>query len=291
VNSPAAGGQVDLDELAALEEQRRFLLTSLDDLEREHAVGDLDDDDYETLRADYTARAARVIEAIENRQELIDATDPGHRPLRRVMAVVAVVAVAVVAGIVVTSTSGSRRHTAESPGTLTPSKATQACIDEMGATFGSATSSGTDFASNAVATLRCFTDRLGADPDDVVALTYRGRTEALLAQQLEGVASAADVANFASRAHADLSRALELAPEYPDALAFAAIAAVQEGDVASARKFLARIDALQLPGNNSILPIVNNVIRPAVEGAGTTTTTAPADGAPTSAPRTSAPPG
>lgn len=107
----------------------------------------------------------------------------------------------------------------------------------------------------------------------------------------EWVASADDVANFASRAHADLSRALELAPEYPDALAFAAIAAVQEGDVASARKFLARIDALQLPGNNSILPIVNNVIRPAVEGAGTTTTTAPADGAPTSAPRTSAPPG
>lgn len=287
MSSRSGPGRVDLDELAALEEQRRFLLTSLDDLEREYAVGDLDDDDYETLRADYTARAARVIDAIDNQQELIDATDPGNRGMRRIVAVVAVVVVSVVAGIVVTSTSGSKRATGESTESLTPSKATQACIDKMGTTFGSETGSGSDFASNAVATLECFGDQIEADPDDVVALTYRGRTEALLARQLEGVASEADVANFATRAHNDLSRALELAPEFPDALAFAALAAVQEGDVASARRYLAQIDALPLPGNSSILPIVNNVIRPAVEEAGTTTTSAPGgagDATPTSPP-------
>ena len=37
------------DELAALEEQRAFLLTSLRDLEAEHDVGDVDDHDYEQL--------------------------------------------------------------------------------------------------------------------------------------------------------------------------------------------------------------------------------------------------
>ncbi len=279
---------VDLDELAALEEQRTFLLTSLDDLEREHAAGDLDDDDHATLRADYTARAARVIDAIENRRELIDATDPGHHGLRRLLAVVAVLAVAAVAGIVVTTTSGSKRQSADTPGSLTPSKATQACIDKMGTTFGSATSNGSDFASNAVATLECFTARIADQPDDAVAYTYRGRTEALLAQQLEGVASADDVANFARRAHADLTRALELAPQFPDALAFAAIAAVQEGDVASARKYLNRIDALRLPGNDPILSIIDNVVRPAVAAASNPTTTA---GAGPSAPATSAPTG
>ncbi len=41
--------QVDLDQLAEREEERRFLLRSLADLEREHDAGDIDDADYATL--------------------------------------------------------------------------------------------------------------------------------------------------------------------------------------------------------------------------------------------------
>ena len=41
-----------------LEEQQRFLQRSLSDLEREHDAGDLDDDDYATLKHDYEARLA-----------------------------------------------------------------------------------------------------------------------------------------------------------------------------------------------------------------------------------------
>ncbi|MBV8305542.1 MAG: hypothetical protein JOZ04_15120, partial [Acidimicrobiia bacterium] len=47
---------VDLDALADLEEQRRFLLQSLKDLDREREAGDIDDLDYRTLKDDYTAR-------------------------------------------------------------------------------------------------------------------------------------------------------------------------------------------------------------------------------------------
>jgi hypothetical protein len=47
-----------LDRLAELEEERRFLLRSLTDLEREHDAGDVDDLDYETLKDGYTVRAA-----------------------------------------------------------------------------------------------------------------------------------------------------------------------------------------------------------------------------------------
>lgn len=264
--------RVDLDELAMLEEQREFLLTSLEDLDREHAVGDLDDDDYATLRADYTVRAARVIEAIDKRQDLIEATDPGHHGLRRFLVVAAVVLVAAVAAFVVTNSSGNRQQATTDTGVIVPSKATQACITQMGSTFGASTSA-TDFASEAVATLKCFTDRIDADPRDVVAYTYRARTESLVAKQLTGVADPADVANFSRRATADLRKALQLRPDYPDALAFGAMDALSNGDIAGAKRYLARIDRLQLPATNPVLPIVNNVIRPAVDGTGSTTTT------------------
>ena len=79
------GSAVDLDELARLEEERGFLLRSLDDLERERAAGDMDDVDYTTLRDGYTARAAAVLRAIEaGRADL-----PPRRPRRwgRIVAV------------------------------------------------------------------------------------------------------------------------------------------------------------------------------------------------------------
>ena len=46
------------DQLAELEEERNFLLRSLVDLEREHAVGDVDEVDYHELKEGYTVRAA-----------------------------------------------------------------------------------------------------------------------------------------------------------------------------------------------------------------------------------------
>ena len=52
-------------DLVHLEEQRDFLLRSLDDLERERDAGDIEPEDYRTLRDDYTARAAAVLRAID----------------------------------------------------------------------------------------------------------------------------------------------------------------------------------------------------------------------------------
>ena len=49
----------------ALLEERDFLLASLDDLDREHAAGDIDDDDYHALKDDYTVRAAAVVRALD----------------------------------------------------------------------------------------------------------------------------------------------------------------------------------------------------------------------------------
>ena len=54
------------DRLAELEEQRRFLLSSIRDIEREHDVGDVDDHDFHALRDGYVARAAAVMREIED---------------------------------------------------------------------------------------------------------------------------------------------------------------------------------------------------------------------------------
>ena len=41
---------INPDEQVSLEEERRFLLESLVDLEREHAAGDIDEEDYRVLK-------------------------------------------------------------------------------------------------------------------------------------------------------------------------------------------------------------------------------------------------
>lgn len=95
------------DQLAELEEQRRFLLRSITDLDREHRYGDVDDQDFATLRDGYTARAATVLRAIEAGQAAVP-----PRRLRRpkVLAawVIGTVLVASLAGWLVARTSGQR---------------------------------------------------------------------------------------------------------------------------------------------------------------------------------------
>jgi hypothetical protein len=63
----AVGSDFDA-ELEAMSQEREFLLRSLRDLEAEHDAGDIDETDYQTLRDDYTARAAAVLRAIEARR-------------------------------------------------------------------------------------------------------------------------------------------------------------------------------------------------------------------------------
>ena len=49
-----------------LEDEREFLLRSLDDLDRELVAGNIDPDTYRVLHDDYTARASAVIQAIND---------------------------------------------------------------------------------------------------------------------------------------------------------------------------------------------------------------------------------
>ena len=88
-----------------LQEEREFLLTSLADLEREFAVGDVADDDYASLKDSYTARAAIII------RELSDTERPkvrerfGWRPIAWSALVLLL---AITSGVVVARSTGER---------------------------------------------------------------------------------------------------------------------------------------------------------------------------------------
>jgi hypothetical protein len=98
---------VNPDQLAELEEQRRFLLRSITDLDREHQYGDVDDHDYTTLRDGYTARAASVLRSIDaGKAEVLPR--PARRPIVLAAWIVGTLLVASLAGWLVARSSGQR---------------------------------------------------------------------------------------------------------------------------------------------------------------------------------------
>jgi tetratricopeptide (TPR) repeat protein len=257
--SAAGGGarrRPDPDRLVALEEQRDFLLRSLDDLEREHAAGDVDEHDYETLKDDYTARAARTIRAIESHQaQVAQARRP--RSWRRLAATVGGVALfAVLAGLLVAQASG--RRTADDPLTGEIRQTTRAQLAEALSLAGE---------QRYDEAIDLYDELLDEQPDNVEALTYRGWV-----QFLSGDSAGID----------SLIAATEADPEYPDTHAFLAIILCRAGRTDAARTELDRLEGLDPPP--FVLQLVGGLrARVDAEGgceapaaAGSTDTTVPA---------------
>ena len=95
------------DALARLEEERRFLLESIRDLDRERAAGDVDDSDHAALRDGYVARAAAVMREIETGRAAMATRAP--RPWwRPVVVVAATLTVGVALGVAVSRFAGER---------------------------------------------------------------------------------------------------------------------------------------------------------------------------------------
>lgn len=215
---------LDPDELAALEDQRDFLLASLRDLEREHDAGDLDDHDFQTLRDDYTARAAEVLRAIEGRRAALDAA---HAPLswrKRLLALAGVAAFALVAGFVVAGAIGARGEGDTLSGGVTtkstPSQRAQRCVPEI--------------QSDPVGALACFKEVLDDDPRNPVALTFTGWTLELNAGRLP----TDEAERLQATALGYIERAIEADPNYSNARAFRAVMAFRRGEYQQAKTYL-----------------------------------------------------
>jgi hypothetical protein len=222
----------DPDELLALEEQRDFLLRSLDDLEREHAAGDLTDEDHATLRDDYTVRAAEALRALEAaRGSSAPPPEPPRR--RRTWAVFAgVILFAVVAGLAVASSLGSRQAGETASGGIStrqsPSQRAQACIPKLQ----------TEGPGEAIPCLQAVLDD---DPRNVVALTWLGWSIDLAVSG--GGLTEAQVRELQASSSALLDRAVEVNPSYSYARAFRAVLAFRHGDAALAKQYLAEFEA------------------------------------------------
>lgn len=212
---------LDPDTLAALEEQRDFLLRSLEDLEREHDAGDVDDHDYASLKDDYTARAARSIRAIEAHHARVAADRP-RRSWPRTMAVLAgVVAFAVVAGVLVARFSGRREAGDALTGDIRESTRTQ--LDNARLALQQERYDDAIEIYDAV---------LAEQPDNVEATAYKGRAQ-IGAGDMDGVLTLIDAA--------------EANPSYPDTHYFLAGAFAIAGRYDSALAELDRFDALDPP--------------------------------------------
>ncbi|HKY66812.1 MAG TPA: hypothetical protein VJM49_10600, partial [Acidimicrobiales bacterium] len=217
----AASPRLDPDRLAALVDERDFLLRSLDDLEREHDAGDVDDHDYETLKDDYTARAARTIRAIESHHARVAAARRPRSWRRLVLTVAGVACFAVLAGVLVAQASGRRDSGEALTGDIRQSTRTQLAEAVQLA-------SGGDYAG----AIEIYDEVLADDPGNVEALTYKGWF-----QFLQGDSAGIDT----------LIAAAEADPSYPATHAFLAVILDRAGRPEMALAELDRLEALDPP--------------------------------------------
>jgi tetratricopeptide (TPR) repeat protein len=186
---------VDPDALAA---ERDFLLRSIADLDAERAAGDIEADDYTALRDDYVARAADTIRALAAEGRATGSISARISRESRtswrkgVLVVAACVVVAGVAGVALANAAGSRRAGDPLSGSLPTSTADRLQrASELVA------------AGKAADAVKLYDEILEDDPEQPVALAYRGWIVRLAGLKEEGLAY--------------LDRAVAADPAYPDA--------------------------------------------------------------------------
>jgi tetratricopeptide (TPR) repeat protein len=216
------GPRLDPGALLTLEEERDFLLRSLEDLEREHAVGDVDATDYAALKDDYTARAAAVLRSLEQRRTAKAIAAPRRSRGRMLAWIGLIVVVAGLAGVLIAHASGTRG--AGDSATGDPLLDTRQLLSDA-----QTAAAGGDYAKS----IDLYGKALDKQPGNVEALTYRGWSKL----------RAGDAAGAAT----DIDAAIDLDPKYPDARVFRAVVYVTAGKFDDAHAQLGVFDTLDAP--------------------------------------------
>lgn len=222
MSAPTRRRELDPDRLAELEEERRFLLSSLRDLEREFAVGDVDAADYATLREGYTVRAAEVLRAIERGRAALPPKPP--RNWWRIAGwTFVVLAVALTSGLLLARFSGQRLPGQEITGGIPGGEVPGLLVQARAAMF----------AGDVVGAQRLYGQVLEVRPEHPEALAYNGWLLALLSR-----GAGEELAPLALETAKDsLRRSTEAAPDYADPFCFLAIIAANfDGDASAAQE-------------------------------------------------------
>jgi len=231
--------ELDPDALAALEEQRDFLLASLRDLEREHDAGDIDDEDYTDLNDDYTARAAAVLRAIEQRGAIANGVRASQRrsPGRVVAIAVAVAAAALVAGVLVAQAAGTRTTGDSVSGDIRQTSRDQLLRAQQQISEG-----------RLLDAIKTYDQILAEQPANREALAYKGwLLYRVSTSTADGQLSESDLQALRDRALESLSQAVQVDPGYADAHLFRAIIYSDSGRSADALADLDQVPQDRVP--------------------------------------------
>jgi tetratricopeptide (TPR) repeat protein len=233
-----------LDRLAELEEERRFLLRSLTDLEREYEAGDVDDLDYRTLKDGYTVRASDVLRQIEEGRTQLAQRRP-RRWGRMVAVSAAVLALAVGVGFVLAGAWGERSTGQEITG-LTPGDESRILLTNAREALRQG-----DFPLANSLFGRVVEMERARGRENVEAVAYFGWTLALLTR-LDPDQPEAEPRLDAARLA--LSQATSIEPRYADPYCFLAIIEFQfRGDADAALPYVEQCEANSPPADVATL--------------------------------------
>lgn len=266
--------------LGQLQDEREFLFKSLDDLEEERALGNIDDATYARLRDDYTARAAHVLRSIrDGRDERPAPVRPSRG--RRILAVAAIVLIGLAAGLLLARSLGVRLPGGSptgdrgGPATTPTANARGSERDRLEAAVRAAPrSTGAQLAlaryllsqRDYAGALEHYDTAAKLDPADPESRAYGGWILLLTAQQ----APVADRPGLLDAAQSRLSAALGADATYPDTYFF--LGMLQFGgrdDPAAAVPLLHHF--LQLAPNSPDAPQVRSLLEQAQSDSSATT--------------------
>ncbi|HEX2850306.1 MAG TPA: tetratricopeptide repeat protein [Acidimicrobiales bacterium] len=247
-----------------LEEERDFLLRSIEDLDAEHAAGDIGDDDYRRLRDDYTARAATVIRTLDGGAVppavARRAPAPRRRFGRRTRAIaisVVVLLVGVGAGLALAFSAGERTPGQSATGSI-PTGATEDRITKAQQLVSQ---------GKVLDAVKLYDAVLKDDPQNPVALAQRG----WLLSRVDASLSDIGMQN--------IDQAISIDPGYAEAHFFKGMLLWQskKDPAGAADEFQKAIDAGAPPDLKTFLVQERDQARAEASGQppATTTTTAP----------------
>lgn len=222
--STTRGGRFDPDALAALEEERTFLLGSLRDLDAELAAGDIDRGDYEELKDDYTRRAADVIRALEHQER----ARPARSPLQWRKVVVWLVGLALLGGVsgaLIARSSGARSGNETFTGGVRASAETR--LNQARVLLGDR--------ERWDEAIELYASVLEDSPSSTEALTYKAWLEYRRGDDASG-----PLAAFEEASRIDAT--------YPDAIVFRTIVLADQGRYEAAAAVLGALDRANAPG-------------------------------------------
>jgi tetratricopeptide (TPR) repeat protein len=237
---PRDAGHIDKARRAQLEEERDFLMKSLDDLELEKESGGIDDESYAALHDDYTARLAAALRSLRDDVDVAPkAKSPSRsQQRRRTLVIVGVVVLAVAAAYLLALNLGARL-----PG--------QTASGNSGSTLTATQKKAQAQLKRQITTLQ---DQVNASPDDYdlrlkLSLAYERNNDVVNALKQSDAAITIDGTRaeahtnsarllflissqlpaknaqqqYVAQALAGFNKAIEVNPEYADAYFFRAV--------------------------------------------------------------------